>query len=123
VGAEGFEFGLGEEAKLEGGGGKLEAAAVFGRVLGEDVQSEVVEELGELGVVGGGEGFGVSGAEAVASVVLGGAGLALRGAGASGTLGVGTVGQDLGNSSHAEPPYLQDNRWDQEGGRRKKVKG
>jgi len=104
VGAEGFDLGLGEEAKLEGGGGKIEAAAVFVGVLGKDVHAEVVEELGKLGVVGGGESFGVGGAEAVAAVILGGAGLAFRGARAGGTAGVGTVGQDLGNSSHAEPP-------------------
>lgn len=123
MGAEGLDFGLGEEAKLEGGGSKIEAAAVFGGVLGEDLQPEVVEELAELGVVGGGGGFGVSGAEAVTAVVLGGAGLTLRGAGAGGTLGVGTVGPDLGNSSQTEPLYLQYNRWNQEGGGWKDVKG
>jgi len=123
VGAEGFDFGWGEEAKLEDGGGQIEAAAVFGGVLGEDVRAEVVEELGELGVVGGGEAFGVSGPEAVAAVVLGRAGLALRGAGAGGAAGVGTVGQDLGNSGQAEPPLFQDNRWDQEGRGWKRVKG
>jgi hypothetical protein len=53
VGAEGFDFGLIEEAKLEDGGGEIEAAAVFGGVLGADVQPEVLEELGELGVAGG----------------------------------------------------------------------
>ena len=104
VGAEGLDFGLAEDAKLKDGGGKIEAAAVFGGVLGADIDAEVVEELGELGVVGWGEAFGAGGAEAVAAVILGGAGLALRCAGARGAAGIGTVGQDLGNSGHAEPP-------------------
>jgi hypothetical protein len=104
VGAEGFDFGLGEEAKLEDGGGEIEAEVLFGGVLGEDVEAEVVEELGELGVVGGRRDLGVRGAEAGAAIVLGGAGFAFWSAGAGGTAGVGTVGQDLGNSCHRGTP-------------------
>src|SRR6185436_11062212 len=36
VWAEGFDFGLSEEAKLKDGGGEIEAEALFGWVLGED---------------------------------------------------------------------------------------
>jgi len=44
-GRKAHDFDLGEEAKLEDGGGKIEAAEVFGGVLGENVHAEVVEEL------------------------------------------------------------------------------